>query len=301
MKAQSAIISTVLLSGVILAIVTATYVWGQPLVQKTTDKIKIDSIVNDLTTIKNRIEHTQQTGSPSEVTLNIQNANYQISQDENGVIVKTTTLIPVITSYVYIPMDYTELAYETRLTDISTTLTGSTATKPTGYVNGDIIHTGEVNLSSNSYHVSVYNTSDGNTIYDQICIHSGEDIIPSTDCAKELGFINKNGIDYSVSWIDDNGIEAILSGDQKENIGILGTDPSGVISGKSQPVSRTQQVTIKLSYRGLQDANDRVYKTFIECETGCRASEGIKTLKIERTKVDRTSNSTNYYLKVYFE
>lgn len=301
MRAQTAIISTILLSGVILAIVTATYVWGQPLVQKTTDKIKIDSIVNDLTTIKNRIEHTQQTGSPSEVTLNIQDANYQISPDENGIIVKATTLIPVITSYAYIPMDYTELAYETRLTDINTSLTGSTTTKPSGYVNGDIIHTGEVNLSNTNYHVSVYNTSEGNTIYDIVCIHVGEDIIPNTDCAKELGFINKNGIDYSISWIDDNGAEVIISGDQKENIGILGTDPSGVISGKSQPVSRTQQVTIKLSYRGLKDANDRVYKTFIECATGCRASEGIKTLKIERTKVDRTSNSTNYYLKVYFE
>jgi hypothetical protein len=299
MRSQSAIISTVLISGIILAIVTATYVWGQPLVQKTTDKVKIDSVIDDLTLIKDKIDHTQQTGSPSVITLNIQDANYQISESDNAIIIKTNTLIPIIASYSYVPISYTELAYEKELTDINTSDTITGVLTPDGY-DGGTIHYGTISLQGTPYNVTVYNTS--NTVYDHVCIYEGSDISSlDDDCAEELNSISKAGIDYTISWINNRGVEVIVSGGEKENIGILGTDPGGIISGKSQPVSSEQHVTIKLSYRALKDANNRKYKTFIECATGCKAGTGVKTLRIERSRVERTSNATYYYINTYFE
>ncbi|MFA5405801.1 MAG: hypothetical protein WC307_00380 [Candidatus Nanoarchaeia archaeon] len=300
MRGQSAIISTILLSGIILSIVTATYIWGQPLIQKTTDKIKIDKIIDDLTIIYERLDHTQQTGSPSEVTLNVQEATYQISQEDNAILVKATTLIPVITSFSYVPISYTELAYETMLTDVNTSRTiTDLVNTPTGYDEGTI-HFGNVTLNGTVYNITVYNTS--NTIFDHVCLYQGIDVTnTTTECAEELSSIKKGLIDYTVSWIDDTGIEVILSGGEEENIGVLGTDPAGIISGKSQPVSNEQHVTIKLSYRGLRDSTGRTYKTYIECSQGCRTGTGITTLRIERTRVERTTNSTNYYVNAYFE
>lgn len=299
MRGQSAIISTVLLSGIILAIVSATFIWGQPLVQKTTDKVKIDTIVDDLTLIKDKIEHTQQTGSPSVVNLNIQDATYHILPDENGIIVRTTTLIPVITSYTYIPISYTELAYETELTDVDTSQTVTGVSTPPGYDGGDI-HFGNVTLEGALYNVTVYVTD--NTVYDHVCIYQGSDISDlDAECSEELGSINKAGTDFTISWVNSDGNEVIISGGEKENIGILGSDPAGIIAGKSQPISNQQQVSLKLSYRSLKDANNRNYKTFIECSVGCRATTGVHRLRIERTRVERTSNNTYYYVKAYFE
>jgi len=300
MRGQSAIISTVLISGIILSIVTATYIWGQPLVQKTTDKVKIDSITSDLELIKENIDHTQKTGSPTSVTLNIQDATYSISESDNAIYVKTTTLIPVVTSYTYVPISYTELAYETELTDINTsdTITGL-INLPEDY-DGGVIHFGNVTLESQYYNITVYNTS--NTVYDHVCIYQGVDVSDTeTDCSEELGTINKNGVEFTVSWIDDDGTEVILSGGEKENFGVLGSDPGGIISGKSQPVSQQQQVSIRLSYRGLKDATGRTYKTYVTCETGCRATDGIHKMRIERSRVERTTDTTNYYVNVYFE
>lgn len=299
MRGQSAIISTVLLSGIILAIVTATFVWGQPLVQKTTDKVKIDTMVDDLTLIKDKIEHTQQTGSPSVVNLNIQDATYYVLPDENAVMIKTTTLIPVITSYTYIPISYTELAYETELTDVDTSQTITGVSTPPGYDGGDI-HFGNVTLEGTLYNVTVYVTD--NTVYDHVCIYQGADVNDlNTECDEELGSIDKTGTEFTISWISSDGTEVIISGGEKENTGILGTDPPGIIAGKSQPVSNQQHVTLRLAYRALKDANNRNYKTFIECSTGCRASSGVQRLRIERSRVERTTNSTYYYVKVYFE
>ncbi len=300
MRGQSSVISTVLLSGIILAIVTATFVWGQPLVQKTTDKAKIDSMINDLNIIKDKISHTQQTGSPSVITLNINDATYRISQSDNSFLIKTNTLIPIITSYTYIPIDYTELAYETGLIDINTSDTNdSVISTPNGY-DGGVIHFGNISINDEDYNVSVYNTS--NTVFDHVCIFNDSDINDlSSDCAEELGTIYKKGVEYTVSWVDDDGVEVILSGGEKENIGVLGTDPAGVISGKSQPISGKQHVSIKLSYRGLKDVTGHTYKTIIRCSSNCRASDGVKRLRIERDRVERSANETNYYIKMYFE
>ncbi len=300
MKAQSTVVSTVLLSGIILAIVTATFVWGQPLVQKTTDKIKVDSLTNDLSTIKDKIDHTQQTGSPSVVTLNIKDATFRISQDDNSIIVKTTTLIPVIASYNFVPLDYTELAYETKLTDVNTSFLNTTVVSvPDGYDGGDI-HFGNATLGSKDYNITVYNKS--STVYNYACIYEGSDISDmDSQCAEELGTINVEGTNYVVSWIKSDGKEVIISGGEEENVGVLGVDPAGIISGKSLPVSGNQHITLKLSYRKLRDSSGHFYKTFLQCSSGCRTGAGIKKLIIERDRVERTENETNYYIKLHFE
>ena len=142
----------------------------------------------------------------------------------------------------------------------------------------------------------MYRTS---SVYDYACIYQGSSPVAS-DCGPELSSITKD-IEYTLSWISTDGKEAIISGGLRENVGVLGTDPAGIIVGKSQPVGNAQQVTIELAYRSLRDAAGRTYKTYIFCETGCRAGTGIKRLTIERTNIERTSNSTNYYITLRFE
>ncbi len=298
MKSQSTIISTLLISGIILSIITATYVWGQPLIQKTTDKIKVDKYIEDLNLIKDKIDYTQKTGSPSEVLLNIRDASVQIKPNENSIIIKTSTRIPIISSFSYIPISYYELAYETNLIDVNTSEEGYTTNNPPGTTG--IIHKGNITLENVLYNLTVYNTTNSDK-YDYVCIYQGSDVNNvDDDCTPELGEINKNGVIYTVSWISDDGTEVIISGGIKENIGLLGIDPAGIISGKSQPTGNGYSIILKLSYRGLKDKNNHIYKTIIQCDSGCSAGTGVQKLRIEKAKTERLENQTLYYISVFF-
>ncbi len=296
MKNQSSIISTIILSGIILAIVSATFIWGQPLVQKSTDKIKVNTIINNLKTIDDKIVYTQQTGSSSVVSLNIDGATYRISPNDNSIIVKTETLIPIITSYSFIPIGYSELAYEPELISINTSNTNQSIISGPSKYYGEIKF-GNKSINGVNYNFSVYNTSDK---YDYLCMFNGSDINSTdSDCAEELNSITKNGIKYTIAFISYDGKEVVLSGSFIENIGLLGSDPSGIISGKNLPTRDKQFVTLKLSYRGLKDANNNYYKIILECDANCLTSNS-KKLIITRDRIERTSNATYYYIRLHF-
>lgn len=298
MKAQSAIISTILLSSIILSIVTATFIWGQPLVQKTTDKIKIDSFTEMLETIKNAIDNAQQTGSPSQLRLDISDATIIIEPDNNAVAIKTKTVIPIITSFIFVPISYTELPFENELIDVDASEENLTPVfMPQGYSIGTTIHYGNTTLASEVYNItSFYTGSD----YDTICIYQEQYAIQD-DCIEEGESLTKNSINYILSWINSGGTEVILTGPEIENHGVLGTDPGGIIIGKSTPVSRIQHIELRLAYRGLIDASGRMTKTIIQCSRGCRTGDGSKTLRVTRDKIDRTENTTYFYIKLKFE
>lgn len=298
MKSQSAIISTVLLSGIILAIVAATYIWGQPLVQKTTDKIKVDTLTELLENIKNSVDNAQQSGSPAQMQLDITDANIVIEEANNGVKIETRTTIPIITSFTYVPISYTELPFENELIDVNTSGINVTPTyTPSEYTIGTTIHFGSTTLRSSVYNVTTYYTGDA---FDIACIYQGQSAT-SADCISEGGSVTKNSIGYTLSWINALGTEIILTGPQSENVGVLGTDPGGIIVGRSTPVSRLQQVELSLIYRGLVDSSGRITKTVIECASGCRSGEGRKILRISRDRVERLENITYFYIKMQFE
>ncbi len=300
MKAQSAIISTVLLSGIILSIVAATYIWGQPLVQKTTDKIKIDALTEMLETIKNGIDNAQQSGSPSQLQLDISDAVVAIKPSINAVSIETTTIIPIITSYTYVPISYTELPSESELIDVNTTETNTTTTyTPTNYVVGTDIHFGNVTLNTTVYNVTTYNISPSGT-YDVACIYEGQEA-EASECITEGQTLTMGVNDYTLSWLDSEGTEVILTGPEVETLGVLGTDPAGIIIGKSTPVSRTQHIELRLVYRGLIDAEGRETKTILQCTSGCRTGEGRKILRVSRDRIERTENITYFYINLKFE
>ncbi len=298
MKAQSAIISTILLSSIILSIVTATFIWGQPLVQKTTDKIKIDTLTEMLKTIKNGIDNAQQTGSPSQVQLDISGATVIIKPDDNAIAVKTKTTIPIITSYTFVPLSYTELPFENELIDINTSHINSTPVfTPEDYVAGTDIRFGNVTLENEIYNVTTFYTG---ASYDVACFYQGQ-YATQDECVDEGQDFVKNDTTYTLSWISSDGTEVILIGPEVENLGVLGTDPGGIIIGKSLPISGVQNVELRLAYRGLIDASGRVTKTVLQCTRGCRTGEGRKKLKISLDRVERTENATYFYVNLQFE
>jgi len=296
-KAQSTIISTILLSGLVLSIVITAYLWAQPLIQKTSDKTRVDSLINSLKTIKQEIDHVQQTGSPSEVSINLQGALIQVLPGDNSVSIKTEVYIPIITSFAWIPIGYTELPVDNKLFFANTSDSNKTAVYlPDGYVPGSTIHFGNITPYSINYNLTVYNRGS----YDYVCIYQGDGPVQS-DCASINKEVIKDDANYIISWISDNGEQVILSGLEEENKGLFGLDPGGIIIGKGFPVTNVEHIELRLTYRTLVDELGREYKTILNCTSSCRTGEGLSKLRIRRARVEQGINVTNFYIFLSFE
>lgn len=297
MRSQSTIISTILISGLVLSIVTAAYLWAQPLIQKTSDKSRLDTLINLLKTVKQEIDHVQQTGSSSELIVNLQGADMQVLTYDNAVAIKTNVYVPIITSFTWAPISYTQLPTDRKLFFINTSLINTSEVYlPVGYVYGSLIHFGNTSPYGIEYNLTVYNRG----VYDYVCIYQGSSPLAS-DCNEVTKDINKNDANYTISWISDDGTQVILSGLEEENKGLFGIDPAGIIIGKGFPITNIQHVELRLVYRGLIDESGHEYKTIINCSSSCRTSEGAAKLKIKRSSIEQGINATNFYILLSFE
>ncbi len=82
MKAQSTVISTVLITGILITLVGVTYYWGVPLIEKQSLKTKFDSAISFMKDLDSAIIEVANAGGSRE--LNIPIGTLKISSDEGG-------------------------------------------------------------------------------------------------------------------------------------------------------------------------------------------------------------------------
>lgn len=244
------------------------------------------------------IDHVRNTGSSLEVTLEFVSDNIIINPEDNAIIFRTETLVPIIGSYDWVPVSSNELPLDNQLIHVNTSFINNTPVFNPGGQTGDI-HIGNTSPNNTLYNVTIYLMGSKGSSYDYACMYAEPGSI--NDCDYENNTITKNGIDYKIEWIDESGNEIIFSGPKVEKYGALGVDPAGVVIGKSQSISDKQHVELRLVYRGLIDSSGRIHKTYITCSRNCQASAGRRTLMIRRDRVERTSNFTNFYIDLSFD
>ncbi len=295
-KAQGGVVGTVILTTIVLLVISTTYLWGRPIIQKNIDQARMSTVLQNMKDLDNAIKYTASTGSNTVLEINLDNSALIINEEDNYVMYETKTTIPLVASTEQVPLNYYELARKRRSITYNTTWTTNTDPQLTGYE--QITHHTNTTINNTFYNVSVHENSTS-TYYDLLCIWMNN-IVKESDCAKEGGAIFKENTPHDVMSILADGTAAYALGEEIENKGVLGSEPSGIISGRTISAGEEQTVEIYLTYRTLISEDNQEYKTILTC-TDCAAGGGDTIIRITRENIIRTPNGVNTIIKIGME
>lgn len=89
-KAQTQIISAILITGIVLGVVSVSYLWGVPLIQKSQTNTQITIAENLMTNIQKAIDDVVQTGTQKSILVNL-DGKLEVSEDQNSIFYTITT------------------------------------------------------------------------------------------------------------------------------------------------------------------------------------------------------------------
>jgi hypothetical protein len=203
--------------------------------------------------------------------------------------------VPIIASVEEVPINYYELANVRQATTYNTTNTVDTDPLITGYE--QTTHHANTTIETVFYNVSIHENS-GTSEWDLFCIWKDYTINKPDDCAGENQAITKEGVTIDVLSIITDGTGAYTLGALVENQGVLGSEPSGIISAESINLGDAEKITFYLTYRTMLSTQDEEYKIILECPANCVASNVDKKLIISRNNVIIGTNQVTTTVKL---
>ncbi|MCK4551006.1 MAG: hypothetical protein KAT91_03555 [Candidatus Aenigmarchaeota archaeon] len=272
-KGQTQIISVVLIMGLAVGVIGASYMWGKPLIDKSQAGTTITNAEKTMDLIKNTIDDVAKTGGQKKKQIQIE-GSLEVSEAENAIIYTLTGLMAAIASSQWISIndDVPPKSIETYAVD---------ATDPS---DSTAIGCGDCVMNSSCLPTETIKISG-------TCGASGNYVAGSSfNCD-----LNTNT--YTVDHIDCAGNLdgfAVLAGPEKEMSGIVGTNNAGVLVAKSIPSGDEFMTEYKLIYRELIDPTSKEgVKIIIKNQGNSQISSGQHTLTVMRGTID-TENDASY-------
>jgi hypothetical protein len=92
MKGQTQAVTTVLITGVILASVVSAYVWGVPLIEKREGQAEVQSLESSMMRVEETIDSVAESGQGTsrDVELDLDRGNIKVNSTENFIQISTT-------------------------------------------------------------------------------------------------------------------------------------------------------------------------------------------------------------------
>ena len=244
----------------ILAISIA-YVWSKPMIDKSSDKVKVDRCISYARLIQNSVEDVVKTGGSENVRVEIPDSVIYFS--ENQIIIKCKSKVQVLPNF-FVPISYDHSPIEKEnIKGVTTDSCGSNCK------NGTIV------LDNENYEFNITNTS---TVYDKVCINT---------CGYQGDYILAGNNSYQIAYVDPNGNYTYLLGEYIMRNGIFGVDPLSVLVGK-----QSGNVELRIVFWNEVDKFGRVHR--IHLNSSRLSTNGIINLYI----VKKNSNSTDTYINV---
>ncbi len=298
-KCQTQIVSTVLITGLLLSVVSVTYIWGKPLIQKVSDNAKIESRINKLNEIDKAIKDVADTGSPNTIEITLENDESISINDEGELVYTTITAVPLVTTYDWGPINFVESPYTNEKYSVDTTTAMSSGYKQCKPTN---VYKGEVNLTYNSeeteeYNVLVFN-GEKTPYYDYVCLTKD---LNDFDCNQNCGYVDEpiilGNTSFQIFYVNETGKRVNIIGREILKTGELGTDdPEGIIVGRAILSNEKYFVTFKLVYRPLKDPNTgNTHQIILNCEKDCFVGPGEHNIYLSLIEKPQGTLSTNEY------
>ncbi len=230
-KAQSQVLSIILITGVLVAVVGASYMWGVPLIEKGRTSSDNEIAESLMVMLKEKIDDVAETGEQRTVSVDL-TGDLELTDDNSlrytietrGLNIASTAWVPLVGGTSPVQEDM-----------VAVTADGGSATVN---INDDVTCTMtsncgtiEVDLTACTGGFAGGTKSEGET-YD---INGESYLVHHIDC---------------VGNIDD---QALIVGPEREKVGITGIDEGGVVIARSMPAGDRFKTTYRLAYRELDD------------------------------------------------
>ncbi len=303
MKGQAEILGTVLVSAIVLFVVGSAFVWGRPLIDKSSDKSRLDTILLKLDEIDSAVKSVASTGSSKVIKINLHESDQMEITDKGEITLQTYMQVPLITSRDWSPLNAYELPEENQLFFLNPTdvldqnqypgLIASLTTLGTEIFN--------TSLGVDNWNVLVYRRQ--SDTYNYLCVVNGTSFVNEQDeCGTQNEVIYTTGNNYTVIRINNTGSPVFISGSLVENVGLLARDAPGIILGRSRILGKREGLLteLKVQYRGLVDDKNIVHRINISCSGNCVVSSGVRDLRIVRSDIKRNPSAIDTYINIEF-
>src|SRR3972149_2155869 len=130
MRAQTQILGAVLITAILLLVSGSAFIWGKPLIDKSTDKSKIDGLVLKMAEIDSAIKQAASTGSSKNLKIRISESDEVSVTNDGEIRMITYTQVPVISTKDFAPLNSYELSVKKELIGVETNKSFDPATYP---------------------------------------------------------------------------------------------------------------------------------------------------------------------------
>jgi len=311
MKGQQEILTTILLVGIILIIVFAAYLWGRPLIQKSFDRSKINTLIEQAKSIDQTILSAAESGTVKTVDISLKDTTLSIKNDDvvggQGIVeIRAMTAVPVISAVEWVPLEGYKLPFKRE------TFSNDTIDVPNldlGEGCPDTYNTQNATLTmyGHTYTVWVFNitntsycTQDVDPGYIYVCLNESSPIQCQSDCACLYDKINKDNKEYVVEYSTDGLV--YIGGDYVWDKGILGIDDQSIIVAKAIITQEASDNFIRIYHTHLRDdITGKDYYINITCKDRCSVSDGKYRIKVIPLGREETSDSVINHIKIEIE
>lgn len=231
-KGQSQIFSIILIAGVLVTVVGASYMWGVPLIEKGRTSSDNEIAESLMVMLKGKIDDVAETGEQRTVSIDL-TGDLKLT-DDNSLIYTIETRGLNIASTAWVPLVGGTSPVQEDMAAV-TAIAGSATVN----INDDVTCTMTSNCGTKQVDLTACTVapvppgpySEGDTF----TLNSESYLIHHIDC---------------VGDIDD---QALIVGPEREKAGITGIDEAGVVIARSMPAGNGFKTTYRLAYRELDD------------------------------------------------
>ena len=272
LKAQTQIISVVLIMGLAVGVIGASYMWGAPLIEKSQTENSLSQAEKTIELINSMITDVVKTGGQKTKQIKFDGTLEILDSyiDENSILytIQGQSAGVASTNWILLNDDMPAKSRETYAVKATDSLDAVSIGCGSCMMNSTCP---SINISGDSCDVSgIY--SAGSTF----TCDSNDYLVERIDCAETIdGF-------------------AVLSGPEKNIAGIVGTNKAGVITAKSMLAGDIYLTSYKLTYRELVDpTNKEGVKILLETQGNNKVTAGTHTIKVRRgeTKTENYGSS----------
>ncbi|NOR85177.1 hypothetical protein GQ473_03590 [archaeon] len=264
-KAQTQIISVVLIMGLAVGVIGASYLWGAPLIEKSQTENSLSQAEKNIELINSMITDVVKTGGQKtkQIQFDGELEIFDINTGENSIIytIQGKTAGVASTNWVLLNDDLpvkSKETYAVNATDASDTISigcEDCMMNSTGLSSSIVISnvTGTCNVAGTYTEENTFTCNSNNYVVEHV------DITGTID-----GF-------------------AVLRGPEYDIAGIVGTNKAGVITAKTMAATGIYLTSYKLTFRELVDpTNKEGIKILLETQGNNKVTEGMHTIKVSR-------------------
>ncbi|MDY6789537.1 MAG: hypothetical protein SVV03_06275 [Candidatus Nanohaloarchaea archaeon] len=108
-KAQSGVVTAVIIAGILVAGISSAYTWGLPILRKQQDTEKLKSTLGTFEKLSNEIQKVARRGGSSKIEFDVGDGILKVNISDNAVVYSTITSAAYVSTQEWVPLNENDL------------------------------------------------------------------------------------------------------------------------------------------------------------------------------------------------